>query len=77
VSIMSPARREHDRQLRAALFITAGMALWVLLPLIASRRLTLGAADCGALFGALGVGAIVAALVLGRVRDHLSTKGMP
>jgi MFS family permease len=62
--------------LRAALFIMPGMALWALLPLIASQRLGLGAAGYGALFGALGAGAIVAALVLGRVRDRLSTNGM-
>jgi MFS family permease len=62
--------------LRATLFITPGMALWALLPLIANHLLGLGAAGYGALFGALGAGAIVAALVLGRVRDHLSTNGM-
>jgi MFS family permease len=62
--------------LRAALFITPAMALWALLPVIASQRLGLGAAGYGALFGALGLGAIVAALVLGRVRDRLSTNGM-
>ena len=56
--------------LRAALFITPGMALWALLPLIATQRLGLGADGYGALFGALGLGAIVAALVLGRVRDQ-------
>ncbi len=62
--------------LRAMLFITPGVALWALLPLIASQRLGLGADGYGALFGALGAGAIVAALVLGRVRDRLSTNGM-
>ena len=62
--------------LRVMLFIPPGMALWALLPLIASQRLGLGAAGYGALFGALGAGAIVAALVLGRVRDHLSTSGL-
>jgi MFS family permease len=62
--------------LRTSLFITPAMALWALLPLIASQRLGLGADGYGALFGALGVGAIVAALVLGRVRGHLSTNGM-
>ena len=62
--------------LRAILFITPGMALWALLPLIASRRLGLGADGYGALFGALGLGAIVGAVVLGRVRDRLSTNGM-
>jgi MFS family permease len=62
--------------LSVVLFITPGVALWALLPLIASQRLGLGAAGYGALFGALGVGAIVTALVLGRVRDHLSTNGL-
>jgi MFS family permease len=62
--------------LRATLFITPGVALWSLLPLIASQQLGLGAAGYGALFGALGVGAIVAATVLGRVRTRLSTNGL-
>jgi len=62
--------------LRAILFITPAMALWALLPLIASQRLGLGADGYGALFGALGLGAIVGAAVLGRVRDRLSTNGM-
>jgi MFS family permease len=52
------------------------MALWALLPLIASQRLGLGAAAYGALFGAFGLGAIVGAAVLGRVRDRLSTNGL-
>ena len=51
------------------------MALWALLPLVASQRLGLGADGYGALFGALGVGAIVGALMLGRVQDRLSTNG--
>jgi MFS family permease len=62
--------------LRTILFITPAMALWALLPLIASQRLGLEADGYGALFGALGLGAIVGALVLGRVRDRLSTNGM-
>src|SRR4029450_5450173 len=62
--------------LRVILFITPGMVLWALLPLIASQRLGLGAAGYGALFGALGAGAIVAFLVLGRVRDRLPTNGL-
>jgi MFS family permease len=61
--------------LRAMLFIIPAMALWALLPLIASQRLGLGADGYGALFGALGAGAIIGALVLGRVRDRLSTNG--
>ena len=61
--------------LRAILFVAPAMALWGLLPLIASRRLGLGADGYGVLFGAFGVGAIVGAVVLGRVRDRLSNDG--
>ena len=50
--------------LRAILFVAPAMALWALLPLIASQRLGLGADGYGALFGAFGVGAIVGAAVL-------------
>ena len=58
---------------RAALFVVPAMALWALLPLIASRQLGLGADGYGALFGALGVGAILGAVVLRRVAGTLST----
>ena len=51
--------------LRVILFVAPAMALWALLPLIASQRLGLGADGYGALFGALGVGAIVGALRAG------------
>jgi MFS family permease len=59
--------------LRTVLFIAPGAALWALLPLIAREVIGLDAGAYGALFGALGVGAIAAALVMGRVRNHLST----
>ncbi|XVV10211.1 MFS transporter [Actinoplanes sp. CA-131856] len=62
--------------LRSALFITPAMALWALLPLIAGRRLGLGADGFGALFGALGGGAVLGAVLLGRVRAHLTANGM-
>ena len=62
--------------LRTILFVTPGVALWALLPLIARVRLGLEADGYGALFGALGVGAIVGALLLGRVGTRLSTNGV-
>jgi MFS family permease len=62
--------------LRIILFVVPAMALWALLPLIATRRLGLGADGYGALFGALGVGAIAGAAVLGRVRGRLSSNGL-
>jgi MFS family permease len=62
--------------LRTVLVVAPAVALWALLPLIASERLGLGADGYGALFGALGLGAIVGAFVLGQVRDRLSTNGL-
>ena len=61
--------------LRTIIFAVPAMALWALLPLVASQRLGVGADGYGAMFGALGLGAIVGALVLGRVTDRLSTNG--
>ena len=61
--------------LRAILFVAPAMALWALLPLVASQRLGLAADGYGALFGALGVGAILGALILGRVQASLFTNG--
>jgi MFS family permease len=61
---------------RTMLFVVPGMALWALLPLIATQRLHLAADGYGALFGALGVGAIAGAVVLAPVRARLSTNGM-
>jgi MFS family permease len=61
--------------LRTIIFAAPAMALWALLPLIASQRLGVGADGYGAMFGALGLGAIVGAVVLGRVTHRLLTNG--
>jgi len=50
--------------------------MWALLPLAARDRLGVDAGGYGALFGALGVGAVVAALAVGRLRDKLSTNAL-
>jgi MFS family permease len=62
--------------LRASLFLFPASALWGLLPLVASRRLALGPSGYGLLLGALGVGAIVGALILSRARAKLSANGI-
>jgi MFS family permease len=62
--------------LRSALFVVPGSALWALLPLIASRRLGLGAGGYGVLLGALGVGAVLGALGLQRIRARLRSNRM-
>jgi predicted MFS family arabinose efflux permease len=61
--------------LRAVLFVVPAAALWALLPLVASRRLGLAADGYGVLFGAVGAGAVVGALLLGRVQARLATDG--
>ncbi|HEX2300079.1 MAG TPA: MFS transporter, partial [Pseudonocardiaceae bacterium] len=61
--------------LRTIIVAAPAMALWALLPLVASDRLGVGADGYGAMFGALGLGAILGALVLGRATDRLSANG--
>ncbi len=62
--------------LRSALFVVPGSALWALLPLVASRRLGLGAGGYGVLLGAMGVGAVAGAHVLPRLRRAMSINRM-
>lgn len=62
--------------LRLATFITPACAVWALLPLIASQQLDLGADGYGLLFAALGLGAVIGALCLGWVKQHLSSNGV-
>ncbi len=62
--------------LRLAIFILPAAVVWALLPLVAGHRLGLGAGGYGALFAALGIGAIAGALILGRARTHLSSNAI-
>ncbi len=57
--------------LRTMAYSGAGAALWALLPVIGQRQLGLGAAGFGLLMGCLGSGAILAGLVIGRVRARI------
>ncbi|MEY9968501.1 MFS family permease [Streptacidiphilus sp. MAP12-16] len=54
--------------LRAALFVVPASALWALLPVVASSTLHLGAGGYGLLLAALGLGAVVGALVIRPLR---------
>ena len=56
---------------RTGAFSAAGSALWALLPVIGQRQLGLGAPGFGLLMGCLGTGAVLAGLVLGRLRAKL------
>jgi MFS family permease len=57
---------------RCGTFSLPATALWALLPLVASRRLHLGAGGYGLLLAALGVGAVTGAVLLPRLRSVLS-----
>ena len=54
--------------IRTALFILPASALWALLPVVARGRLGLDATGFGLLLGALGVGSVVGAALLPRLR---------
>ncbi|MCW2503455.1 MAG: ykuC-like MFS-type transporter [Actinomycetia bacterium] len=58
--------------LRLSLFVVPGVALWALLPLIATERLHLGATGYGLLLAALGIGAVAGALGMPRFRRWFS-----
>ena len=53
---------------RTVAYSAAGSALWALLPVIGQRQLGLGATGFGLLMGCLGTGAVLAGLVIGRMR---------
>ncbi|WP_241825415.1 MFS transporter [Micromonospora sp. CB01531] len=57
---------------RALVFVIPASALWALLPLVASRRLGLNSSGYGLLLAALGVGAIVGALLLPWIRTRMT-----
>jgi predicted MFS family arabinose efflux permease len=61
---------------RSALFLVPASALWALLPLVATKRLVLGADGYGLLLGVLGAGAIAGAVVLPRIRARLSINAL-
>ena len=56
---------------RAVLFIVFASAYWSLLPLVARESLSGGADLYGLLVGSIGVGAVLGALVLPRIRQRL------
>jgi MFS family permease len=57
---------------RVVLFVLPGSVVWGLLPLVAHQELGLGASGYGILLAALGVGAIIGALLMPRIRKGLS-----
>jgi len=64
----------HALFVRALLFAFCASALWGLLPLLARKELGLSSFGYGILLGCLGTGAVVAALILPRVRQRFSAE---
>jgi predicted MFS family arabinose efflux permease len=58
--------------LRAGLFMFFANSIWALLPLVAHRRLHLGAGGYGLLLGGVGIGAIIGAVGLPRLRGRVT-----
>jgi MFS family permease len=59
--------------LRSLLFVAPATAIWALLPLLVKRELGMGAGGYGVMLAALGLGAILGAIVLPRLASALST----
>ncbi len=66
----------HRVLLRAAIYFVFASAIWALLPLVARNLLQGSASFYGVMLGAVGVGAIVGALVLARLRSLISSDGL-
>jgi MFS family permease len=60
--------------IRTALFVPFASALWALLPLLVRYELELKCYGYGTLFGCLGMGAVIGALFLAKLRNHFSTE---
>jgi MFS family permease len=66
----------HAVLIRVGAFALFASALWALLPVIASQRLGSGAGGYGVLLGCLGVGCIIGATFLARLRMRLNADRM-
>jgi MFS family permease len=61
---------------RNAMFVIPSMPIWALLPLVATEKLGLGAGGYGLLLGALGIGAVLGAVLLPRTRNRFGINGL-
>ena len=58
---------------RSGLFVPFASALWALLPLLVRYEVKLNCYGYGTLFGCLGMGAVIGAILLSKLRRHFST----
>ncbi|MDX3907689.1 MAG: MFS transporter [Pigmentiphaga sp.] len=70
------SRELHIVLLRAFVFFALSSSVWALLPLVARTLLGGGAGFYGILLGAVGLGAIIGAVALPRLRDRISADGL-
>jgi MFS family permease len=61
---------------RAAAYSGAGSALWALLPVIGQRQLGLDASGFGLMMGCLGTGAVIAGLLISKVRARFGLEAL-
>src|SRR5947208_4086513 len=61
---------------RSGIFVVCASALWALLPQQARRHLGLGSFGYGLLLGCIGLGAIIGAWLLPKIRERLSVNGL-
>ena len=66
----------HVVMLRAFVFFLFASSVWALLPLVARQMLNGTAGFYGLLLGAVGVGAIAAAVLMPKLRVHLDVDGL-
>ena len=62
--------------IRSATFIFCGTAFWALLPIVARQELKLDALGYGEIMGAVGIGALIGATVLPKIRQRLSLNAL-
>ena len=61
---------------RTALFVPFASALWALLPLLVRHEVDLNCYGYGTLFGCLGLGAVIGAVFLPKLRSRFSTEAL-
>ena len=62
--------------IRTGLFVLFASALWALLPVLARHELGLDSIKYGILFGCLGAGAVLGAVILPKLRSRISTDSL-
>lgn len=70
------SRELHVVLVRAFVFFVLASSVWALLPLVTKQLLGGGAGFYGVLLGAVGLGAIIGAVFMPRLRERLSADGI-